>query len=122
MELTLFTEGYFDAAHFIENHEGQCAFLHGHTWKVCVWVRGDSSMLDDKGILWDFGNLKNILKEFDHKNLNDILPVNPTAENLVLHIYGLLKKGNVNLKYKVRVYESISSKESYCIGGDDFAV
>ncbi len=122
MDLTLYTEGFFDAAHFIRNHEGQCALLHGHTWKVSVWIRGTRDMIDSKGILWDFGNLKKIIKFFDHQNLNEILSVNPTAENLVMYIYEQLKKEYSHLLFKVRVYESAVSKQSYCDGGDGFVV
>ena len=118
MELTLYTEGFFDAAHFIERHAGKCSRLHGHTWKICVWVRGEESQLDHNGILWDFGNLKDILECYDHRTLNDILPGNPTAELLVKDIYERMKYQNQNLRFKVRVYENIVSRESWCEGGD----
>lgn len=118
MKLTLYTEDYFDAAHFIEEYDGKCANLHGHTWKICIWVRGDEQDIDARGILWDFGNLKKIVSEFDHKNLNEVLNVNPTAENIVLYAYKKLKKEYPGLDFKVRVYEKIIRKESYCEAGD----
>ncbi|MBR3731611.1 MAG: 6-carboxytetrahydropterin synthase, partial [Spirochaetales bacterium] len=43
MQITIYTEDYFDAAHHLENYNGKCAERHGHTWQVCVWVRGDES-------------------------------------------------------------------------------
>ena len=73
MMITLYTECFFDSAHFIESHPWKCANLHGHTWKVGVWVKGDSELRDKTGILWDFGNLKTITEDLDHKNLNNIL-------------------------------------------------
>jgi 6-pyruvoyltetrahydropterin/6-carboxytetrahydropterin synthase len=117
MLLTLYTEDYFDSAHFIENYDGKCAQLHGHTWKICVWVRGDDSLLEN-GILWDFGNLKRLTNEFDHKNLNEVLKINPTAENLVMYVYHKLKAQYGRLGFKVRIYEKIIKKESYCEAGD----
>lgn len=118
MDLTLYTEGYFDAAHYIKDHAGKCAALHGHTWKVSVWVRGTDAQLDGTGILWDFGRIKEITGEFDHKTLNDELAVNPTAERLVMHIYRTLKDADPALQFRVRVYENVVSKTSWCEGGD----
>lgn len=118
MQLTLYTEGFFDAAHFIQGHPGKCALLHGHSWKLCVWVNGDSDKLDDNGILWDFGNIKRMIELFDHKVINEELEGNPTAERLVLFIYHMLKKESPELLFKIRVYENLLSKQSYCEGGD----
>jgi 6-pyruvoyltetrahydropterin/6-carboxytetrahydropterin synthase len=118
MKLTLYTEDYFDAAHFIKDYDGKCSNLHGHTWKICVWVRGDEMRLDSKGLLWDFGNLKKLIGLFDHKNLNDVLDFNPTVENLVLYSYKKLKQTYAGLEFKIRIYEKIIKKESYCETGD----
>ncbi|OHD17080.1 MAG: hypothetical protein A2086_06265 [Spirochaetes bacterium GWD1_27_9] len=118
MILTLYTEDYFDAAHFLKNYDGKCANLHGHTWKICVWVRGDENQKLPNGILWDFGNIKKIILEFDHKNINEVLAENPTAENLTLIIYKKLKLDYSHLQFKIRVYEKTHPKESYCETGD----
>ena len=118
MELTLHTEGWFDSCHHLENYEGKCNNNHGHTYKIEVWIKGDSKHLDKAGILWDFGTLKNILEELDHKNLNDIYKVNPTAENMCMSIYNDLKEADKHLYFKVRLYEQIAPKESYCECGE----
>lgn len=120
MELTLYTETFFDGAHYIEGHEGKCAVLHGHTWKVCVWVKGDESLCAENGILWDFGNIKKISERYDHKNLNEVMDFNPTAERIVTEIYKTIKTDSPKLLFRVRVYENIASRESYCEGGDSF--
>ena len=118
MKLTIFTEGFFDSAHFIKGHDGKCAHLHGHSWKIEVHVSGDSSQLDANGILWDFGNIKKIISKLDHRILNEEFDFNPTAENLVKFIYTDLKSDRNDLSFKVRVYENCVSKTSYCEGGD----
>ncbi len=118
MTLTLYTENYFDSAHFLENYDGKCSNLHGHTWKIAVWVRGDSSQLDKIGLLWDFTNLKKILDGLDHKILNDVLKKNPTAENITIYVFQKLKSDFENLLFKVRVYEKIIGEGSYCEAGD----
>ena len=119
MDLLLYTETFFDGAHYIEGHEGKCAALHGHTWKVCDWVKGAESQLDGNGILWDFGKIKAICERFDHKNLNEVIEGNPTAERIVSEIYRSIKTERPDLRFRVRVYENIASRESWCEGGDE---
>ena len=126
MELTLHTEGWFDASHHLENYEGKCANSHGHTFFTEIWIKGSSTQLNKSGILWDFGNLKKLLEEVDHKDLNDFMKssddefrdVNPTAENLCLIFYNILSNSDSHLKFKVRIYEQIAPKKSYCECGD----
>lgn len=119
MILTLHTEGWFDAAHSLKRYEGKCANLHGHTYKVEVWIKGDSSQLDKADILWDFGNLKKIINRYDHKNLNELyLSDNSTAEKQCIVFYNILKTTNKDLNFKVRVYEQLAPKESWCECGD----
>ncbi len=103
------TEGTFDAAHHLKGYKGQCSNVHGHTWRVIVEAEGLSTNLDKVGILWDFTNLKKILKELDHKDLNEVLGFNPTAENIAYWILGKLAKNHIHLEFKIRVYESPKS-------------
>jgi len=83
---------HFDAAHALIGYDGECKNLHGHTWDIDVEVCGTE--LDVVGIVYDFKdlkeNLKEILKQFDHKYLNEVPPFdgfNATAENLARVIY-----------------------------------
>ena len=119
MELTLHTEGWFDAAHHLDNYEGKCNQLHGHTYQIEVWVKGNEEQLDKAGILWDFGKLKKIIKEFDHNgDLTIEMGMNSTAEYQCMAIYSTLKEDDPHLEFKVRLYEQIQPKESYCECGD----
>ena len=118
MTITLYTEDYFDSSHHLTDYIGKCSNSHGHTWKVCVWVRGEESDKDKSGILWDFGNLKKIINYLDHKNLNDILDESPSVENISKLVYSRLKSEHNHLEFRVRIYEKIISKESYCEIGD----
>lgn len=80
----------FDAAHHLHCYEGKCKNLHGHTYQV---IFGLSGFVDQRGIMFDFGDIKEIWKNeieifLDHKYLNETLPLmNPTAENMVVWIY-----------------------------------
>ena len=49
----------FDAAHHLFNYEGKCKSLHGHTYHLQIAVSG---YLDERGMTYDFGDLKNIYK------------------------------------------------------------
>lgn len=80
----------FDSAHHLHCYEGKCKNLHGHTYKV---IFGISGFVDDRGLMIDFGDIKEIWKNeieifLDHKYLNETLPpMNTTAENMVVWIY-----------------------------------
>lgn len=80
----------FDSAHHLHAYEGKCKNLHGHTYRV---IFGLSGFVDDRGLMIDFGDIKEIWKTeieiyLDHKYLNETLPpMNTTAENMVVWIY-----------------------------------
>lgn len=81
----------FAAAHQLRMMRTKCEDLHGHNWKVDVYVR--SEKLDDIGLVIDFGILKKylsqIMDDLDHKFLNE-LPYfkdkNPSSENIACYI------------------------------------
>lgn len=117
--LTIHTEGWFDAAHHLDNYDGACANLHGHTYKVEVWVKGNLNQLQENGILWDFGKLKKHLKQFDHAgDMTVNLGFNSTAENQVVYLYKKLHEENPDLLFKIRVYEQVQPKQSWAEIGD----
>lgn len=80
------TQAHYDAAHFLRNHPGKCARMHGHRYVVEAALQAPE--LDAAGMAWDFGELKAILRELadrlDHRTLNDIPPfdtLESSAEN-----------------------------------------
>ncbi len=94
----------FSSAHFIPEH-WKCGKIHGHNFRVEVEVEGE---VKENGMVMDFldlkKELKEVLKEFDHRLLNEIIEV-PTSENICLEIYRRLKDRGLNV-VRVRVYES----------------
>ena len=110
-------ESTFDAAHKLIGYKGKCARLHGHAWKVEVFVIGEK--LDRTGMLVDFIILKKRLEKmtekFDHSFLNDFKEIgNPTVENLSRYIFQNLRNLPKNVKLeKVRVWESQKSWSEY---------
>lgn len=86
----------FDAAHFIEDYDGKCGRMHGHSYKVHVTATSSelhaSENLESRDMVCDFSELKWPAKGaekggLDHSVLNDTLPVNPTAERIAEFIY-----------------------------------
>lgn len=119
MELLLHTEGWFDAAHHLNNYDGPCKFFHGHTYKLEVWIKGDSSQRDSTGILFDFSNIKKLTSIFDHNgDMTDKMGCNSTAENQCIMFYNELKNMAPHLFFKIRIYEQVQPKESWCQCGD----
>lgn len=63
------------------SYESKCTNLHGHNWIITIYCR--SEVLNEDGMVTDFSHIKRLITdELDHKNLNDVLPFNPTAENI----------------------------------------
>jgi 6-pyruvoyltetrahydropterin/6-carboxytetrahydropterin synthase len=115
--ITLYTETVIDSCHNLRDYEGKCRNLHGHSWKISVWIQGTDEQKDEVGILFDFSNVAKIKEEFDHKYLNEDIEafrtINPTAENISFYILDSLLSFKPNLQYRVRVYETAVGKETY---------
>jgi 6-pyruvoyltetrahydropterin/6-carboxytetrahydropterin synthase len=111
----------FSAAHRLNNFYGKCEALHGHNWKVEIFVRATS--LDEAGLVLDFGKIKShardLLAEIDHTFLNE-LPAfqhqNPSSENLARYFFERLGKvindSRVQVT-RVSVWESENTSASY---------
>lgn len=126
MEITVSRKTNFNAAHRLHvnswsDEKNKSIFglcnnpnFHGHNYQLIVAVSGE--METESGFLIDLKILKQIIFEeveekFDHKNLNmdtdEFKNVNPTAENIAIVIWNLLRKRlNTNLKMKVTLYET----------------
>lgn len=81
----------FDAAHRLDDYEGKCNGLHGHTYRLEVTLKGPR---DGRGVVIDFETLKEIVGRvflvpaLDHRFLNESLPfANTTAENMVVWFF-----------------------------------
>lgn len=63
------------------SYESKCANIHGHNWIVTIHCKAKE--LNADGMICDFKHIKEqIHGKLDHGYLNDILPFNPTAENI----------------------------------------
>ena len=88
-------------------YESKCRDLHGHNWLVTVHCRAEQ--LDENGMVCDFTEVKRLIHDrLDHKFLNNVVPFNPTAENIARWICE-----NVPNCWRVDVQESEGNVASY---------
>lgn len=106
----------FEASHVLPHHKGKCANLHGHSWKLTVYVRGPVDT--ETGMVVDYGDIKSsiqpIIDDLDHAHLGAwatdrvtilgsntkqvawLRTMNPTSENLLIEIARqIVKRGQV---------------------------
>ena len=111
----------FAAAHQLREFKDKCERLHGHNWKVEVYVTGRRLMKN--GLLIDFKEIKDatkkVLNELDHQFLNELGPfisMNPSSENIARYVYesiaGQLNDDNVKVS-RVTAWESDSACATY---------
>ena len=108
----------FEMAHALENHDGMCQNIHGHSYKLRVTVMGEPAFNENspkEGMLMDFSDLKSlvnkhIIEKYDHAlvlksstnpQLIDMLKkqykkveitdYQPTSEQLLLRFVSILQ-------------------------------
>ena len=118
--------------HRLMNYTGRCAHPHGHNGIAEVEL--SSEALDDKGMVYDFGELKARLMEFIEKELDHrmilqeddplvealraigespyVMKENPTAENLARLIYRVALSRRLPV-VAVRFWETETSMAEY---------
>jgi 6-pyruvoyltetrahydropterin/6-carboxytetrahydropterin synthase len=109
------------AAHRLKEYGGKCENLHGHNWRIDVFIRAKE--LDETGLALDFRIMKQktdeVLKELDHTYLNE-LPCfegdNPSSERIAQYIFKRLSKllndGRARVS-KVTAWESDTACASF---------
>ncbi|KGO97222.1 6-pyruvoyl trahydropterin synthase family protein [Flavobacterium enshiense] len=111
MRVTVSRKAHFNAAHRLYRKDwsdeqnnrvfGKCnnPNFHGHNYELIVSVTGKIN--PETGYVMDIKDLADIIYEevesrFDHKNLNldvvEFQELNPTAENIVVVIWNLIRK------------------------------
>jgi 6-pyruvoyltetrahydropterin/6-carboxytetrahydropterin synthase len=127
MKSRIYKEVYFEASHRLLHYEGKCNRLHGHQWRVEVWMEGEIG--EKSCILVDFNCIKEVIQHFDHQTiLNSEDPMvaclsqfqelittagDPTSELLAAIIAEMITEECVQSAIdarvvKIRVWESTS--------------
>lgn len=125
------TEASFDSAHFLTDYYGKCENLHGHRWRMVVYLeqaelQGEGTMKD---MVLDFGEFKRsvraLAEELDHTFLVEegslaastvsaleaegfsltVLPFRTTAENLARYACERLQAKGLTVS-QVDMYEA----------------
>ena len=125
-KVSVYRKEHFNAAHRLHNPAfdeatnekvfGKCnnPHFHGHNYELIVKVTGEPDK--QTGYVIDLKYLsdlikENVLKRFDHKNLNldvaEFKQLNPTAENIAIIIYNILRPIiNEQFDLQIRLYET----------------
>jgi 6-pyruvoyltetrahydropterin/6-carboxytetrahydropterin synthase len=125
-KVSVFRHEHFNAAHRLYNPEwtnerndavfGKCnnPSFHGHNYELVVKITGvpdkDTGYVMDLKVLSDLIRTE-VLGRFDHKNLNldtvEFKNLNPTAENIAIVIYDLLRPLiDAEKELQIRLYET----------------
>lgn len=125
-KVSVFRHEHFNAAHRLYNPSwsfeqndavfGKCnnPHFHGHNYELVVKITGMPNA--DTGYVMDLKQLSDLIKRevherFDHKNLNmdtaEFKNLNPTAENIAIVIYDLLRPHiDTDKDLQIRLYET----------------
>lgn len=125
-------EIHFCYGHRLRDYAGKCRHLHGHNGRVEVEVTTDR--LDRRGMVVDFGEIKDKLQSWIDKNLDHrmilrrddplvpsfkkmkepfyLLDDNPTAENIAREIYRVAKTAGLSVT-RVSLWETERSLATY---------
>lgn len=126
----------FEMAHALENYNGKCKHVHGHSYILFVTVLGEPNQNSNDssfGMVMDFGELKqlvnkHIVDKFDHalvlrkdaklaeelqKEYGNVIlsDYQPTCENMVIAFAETLRKqlpSHIQL-YSLRLHETATS-------------
>lgn len=124
--VAVYRKEHFNAAHRLHNPDwddaqnfevfGKCSLpnYHGHNYNMEVRVVGEpdpsTGYVIDMKVLSDIIH-REVIDRFDHRNLNldtvEFKHLNPTAENIVVVIYNLLRPHiDPTHELQVRLYET----------------
>ena len=125
------TEAAFDSAHFLTDYYGKCENLHGHRWRVVVYIQTDTLQSEGtmRDMVLDFGAFKQAVRalaeSIDHTFLVEegslmpetiaclekenfkltFLPFRTTSENLAAYFANKLQEQGLPVSC-VEMYET----------------
>lgn len=89
------------------SYPSKCTHLHGHNWVITIYCKARE--LNENSMVADFTHIKEKIHSYlDHGNFNELLPFNPTAENISRWICEQIENC-----YRVDVQESEGNIATY---------
>ena len=128
MKVGIYKEVQIDTSHRLLYYKGKCANLHGHRWRVEVWIEGEPD--PSTQILIDYSLIKQVIAKYDHQiilnrddpmvpciqKFNPVIttPGDPTSELIASIIrddlYAVCRDLGIRITItKIRVWESPTS-------------
>ena len=128
MKVGIYKEVQIDTSHRLLYYKGKCANLHGHRWRVEVWIVGEPD--PSTQILIDYSLIKQVIAKYDHQiilnrddpmvpciqKFNPVIttPGDPTSELIASIIrddlYAVCRDLGIRITItKIRVWESPTS-------------
>jgi 6-pyruvoyltetrahydropterin/6-carboxytetrahydropterin synthase len=108
----------FSASHQLRLYDGSIEPLHGHNWTVKVTVAAEK--LDSIGVVMDFHELERLVDllvvPMHNRHLNELPAfsrVNPSAENVAVHIASDLTLAPGLRLLSVEVWETLENSAVY---------
>jgi 6-pyruvoyltetrahydropterin/6-carboxytetrahydropterin synthase len=123
----------FCYGHRLMNYQGKCRYLHGHNGRVIISIQAGS--LDQRGMVLDFNDIKNVVSRWIDDNLDHrmilrrddpavpaleklgeplyLMDVNPTAENIAKLIADYAAGQGIAIA-EVRLWETPRCCATYC--------
>ncbi len=122
----------FCYGHRLVNYDGECRHLHGHNGRVEIDIEADEP--DERGMVIDFADIRDIAKSWIDANLDHrlilhkddqlvqvltelgephyVIDKNPTAENIAAHICDTLNSNKLPI-VELRLWETPNSYATY---------
>ena len=142
MKIRLTKEFRFEMSHALDQYQGLCRNLHGHSYKLFITVIGEyvkNPQNNSSGMVLDFKKVKelvenSIINDFDHAVVLDknskfakalketntkmiIFDCQPTCENLIMEFHDRITKvlpEGIKLA-KIKLYETETSFAEWLI-------
>lgn len=122
----------FCYGHRLLRYEGKCRHLHGHNGKAVITIAADK--LDDRGMVLDFGDIKQVVSAWIDENLDHrmilckddpavemlerlgepmyLIDENPTAENIAKVIFDVTREAGFPI-VEARLWETPKCYATY---------
>jgi len=114
MGMTIYKEKKICCAHQLNlPYESKCNRLHGHNYRIEIWLQHSGNALNKNGMILDFADISSFIDSFDHIDLRSKMIDPSTAEKfaqfLANGIKAICQNQEMDCDVRVRVWETDTS-------------